>query len=177
MTGIMRPHGSALERGLMEFIGTLKPNIVMAEVGCFAGEATRLFLSKSEKVFCIDPWSDYTENNGPGAVWEVRGLADIERIFDEELQNELKSGKVVKYKMSSVDAARSIPEMFDLVYLDGNHSLKSVLEDISAWKPRVKQGGILSGHDYDRVLVQDAVRNLVGNPDRVFEDGTWMKQL
>jgi Methyltransferase domain len=32
--------------------------------------------------------------------------------------------------------------------LDANHSYESVKEDIEAWFPKVKKGGLFAGHDY-----------------------------
>ena len=39
-------------------------------------------------------------------------------------------------------------ESIDFVYIDGNHGLKFVIEDIYGWTKKVKKGGIISGHDY-----------------------------
>lgn len=36
----------------------------------------------------------------------------------------------------------------DFVYIDGDHSYKAVTEDISAWLPKLKPGGIMAGDDY-----------------------------
>jgi len=36
----------------------------------------------------------------------------------------------------------------DFVYIDADHSYKSVKEDINAWAPKVREGGIVAGHDY-----------------------------
>lgn len=173
----MRPPGSSLERGLKDFVNTLKPNIMICEIGCFAGDATKIFLTKARKVFCVDPWSDYTEDNGAMGKWEVKWVADVEKVFDRELAQELKSARVVKCKMPSVEAAQRFNRIFDVVYIDGNHSIANVIEDIQVWSLKVKEGGILAGHDYDRVPVQDAVKRLLGQPDRLFEDYTWIKNL
>lgn len=37
---------------------------------------------------------------------------------------------------------------FDFVYIDGNHSYKECLKDLELWYPKLKSGGIFSGHDY-----------------------------
>ena len=37
---------------------------------------------------------------------------------------------------------------FDFVYVDARHDFKAVLEDLQAWWPKVRQGGIFAGHDY-----------------------------
>ncbi len=36
----------------------------------------------------------------------------------------------------------------DFCFIDANHSYESVARDIDAWRPKVKSGGILAGHDY-----------------------------
>ena len=37
---------------------------------------------------------------------------------------------------------------FDFVYLDAAHDYRNVSKDLQSWWPKLKSGGILSGHDY-----------------------------
>jgi predicted O-methyltransferase YrrM len=39
-------------------------------------------------------------------------------------------------------------EYFDIVYIDASHEYEYVKEDILAWLPKVKKGGIICGDDY-----------------------------
>ena len=39
---------------------------------------------------------------------------------------------------------------FDLIYIDANHSYAEVKKDIINWMPKLKNTGIIAGHDYDR---------------------------
>lgn len=53
------------------------------------------------------------------------------------------------HRATSVTAALRFPhEWVDLVFLDGGHTLTEVLEDIAAWWPRVRPGGVIAGHDF-----------------------------
>ena len=36
----------------------------------------------------------------------------------------------------------------DFIYVDARHDRKGVLEDLSTWWPKLRQGGIMAGHDY-----------------------------
>ena len=52
-------------------------------------------------------------------------------------------------KMKSTEAAGTFEdEALDWVYIDARHDYISVLEDMNAWWPKVKPGGLFSGHDY-----------------------------
>ena len=45
----------------------------------------------------------------------------------------------------------------DFVYIDANHEFDYVMEDVIAWSRKVKIGGIISGHDYDRAHLKGVV--------------------
>lgn len=75
--------------------------------------------------------------------------------------------------MPSVEAADLIAdESLDMVYIDADHSYEEVKKDILAWTPKVKMGGILSGHDYNpnggfgvHRAVNELVNGFVLQPD------------
>ena len=53
----------------------------------------------------------------------------------------------------SVSAAKMLrPGIADVVFIDAAHNYASVKEDILAWREIVRPGGVLCGHDYDRVI-------------------------
>lgn len=53
------------------------------------------------------------------------------------------------WRATSVEAAARIPDhCLDFVYLDARHDFDSVVEDLEAWLPKLRPGGILAGHDY-----------------------------
>lgn len=76
------------------------------------------------------------------------------------------------YKMDSVKAARKFKDnSIDMVFIDANHSYKSVRADINAWLPKVKK--LICGHDYDPSWsgVVKAVNEKFGKIDKI--KGIW----
>jgi hypothetical protein len=53
----------------------------------------------------------------------------------------------------------------DFVFIDGDHSYDAVVRDIKAWGPKIKSGGILSGHDYAMPDVKRACHDVLGLRD------------
>jgi len=105
---------------------------VGAEVGVFAGEySLRLCqIIPGLQLFCIDPWKNMPDRYA-------------------ETQRKLAPYTTLIIRQKSLDAAETFAnETLDFVYIDGEHSYESVKEDIEAWTPKVRKGGIVSGHDY-----------------------------
>lgn len=70
---------------------------------------------------------------------------------------------VTQITCPSVKAARFFADKsLDFVFIDADHTYKAVTEDIKAWLPKVKPGGLLAGHDYqpaEKYGVNKAVRD------------------
>jgi predicted O-methyltransferase YrrM len=49
----------------------------------------------------------------------------------------------------------------DFLFLDTEHSYEHVKEEILAWYPKIKTGGIIAGHDFDFKGVHRAVKSLI----------------
>ena len=51
----------------------------------------------------------------------------------------------------------------DWIYLDANHEYSHVLQDLAAWVPKVKAGGVVAGHDFlDNVVTIRGVPTVFG---------------
>lgn len=68
---------------------------------------------------------------------------------------------------------------FDYVYIDANHDYQNVKQDINLWWSKVKEGGVLGGHDFDQTAVHNvskAVREFVLEKNLkllLFNDSDW----
>lgn len=50
--------------------------------------------------------------------------------------------------MTTDEASKLVKDKADLIFIDADHSYESVKQDIKNWRPKVRKGGILAGHDY-----------------------------
>jgi len=150
--------------GLLDLIDDLPFNITMLEIGCFKGESTSLFMDSGKifKLYAVD-------------VWRGSKFQRAEKEFDKRL-----AGKnIQKFRMNIIDVFSKLP-MVDFVYIDGNHSYEHVKTDITYALRKIKKGGIISGHDYSTAYkgkVVKAVDELLGIPDKIYKDTSWLKYL
>jgi len=116
------------------------------EVGTFSAEYALILLEANPSLYltCVDPWRVYP--NYPDYMRQ----STLERAYEvasERLAPHY--GRCSIMRMPSVDAARTFKDGFlDFVYIDGNHDLLHCVQDIYAWSPKVRPGGVIAGHDY-----------------------------
>lgn len=117
-----------------------------AEIGVWEGEFSEEICRRNPgvRLLCVDPWKAYDDYGDPKNVQARLGRAKF--TAEKRLG---RFGCVIR-QMSSTEAASSVPDgSLDFVYLDGNHAKAYVLADLAAWAPKVRSGGIVSGHDYE----------------------------
>lgn len=54
--------------------------------------------------------------------------------------------------------------LVDMVFIDADHSYEACRDDIKAWVPNVKKGGIIAVHDYGKKDVPEHPRGPISNP-------------
>jgi len=121
-----------------------------AEIGVDKGGFSNHLLSKSdlEMLYCIDPWIDNFGSGQQPDYFDPNGGNRMQECADC-LQEFTEAGRVELVKGTGLEASAEIPDGYlDYVYIDGDHSLEGVFYDIYAWTPKVRVGGIVSGHDY-----------------------------
>lgn len=77
-------------------------------------------------------------------------LVDI--VETPEIQSMLDSHPEIGfYNLTSREAAKQFPDgLLDLVFIDADHTYEAVKEDISLWLPKIRIGGMITGHDYHK---------------------------
>ena len=117
---------------------------VGAEIGTLAGVYAEILCKKNPSVhlYCVDPWMQYSG-------YKEHVTQDKFNKFFEQTQKRLKKYNVTYKRDFSVNVAKEFKDgSLDFVYIDGNHELQHVINDLYAWAPKVRKGGIIAGHDY-----------------------------
>ncbi len=118
------------------------------EVGSQAGEFAAKILStwKGRELTLIDPWEAqdravYADKTNDGAE-QAGAFTSAVRLARAEERVRLCQA------YSPAAAVRFADASLDFVYIDGNHAYLAVVEDLRAWYPKLKPGGLFAGHDY-----------------------------
>lgn len=119
-----------------------------AEVGVERGLYSAVLLDHNPDLFLhsIDAWTAYHGYRDHVSQSKMNQLLEDAKDNLRKYQN-----RNILVKKFSVDAAKDFKDgALDFVYLDGNHEYVQVVNDLGAWDPKVRIGGIVAGHDYIR---------------------------
>lgn len=154
----------------------------IAEIGIWKGKSCKYILKRCRSIkeyWAIDQWSFLGEGYGHMSLlsqdnWTSLYLRVCNLLFY------FKNLKILRCK-SSLAAELFKDEYFDLVYIDADHKADAVKQDILAWLPKVKKGGILAGHDYGSRRhreVKPTVNSLLG-ADKIetWPGLVWIKRI
>lgn len=138
-----------LEQGYKSFV----------EVGCKEGRTTGHILKTvpDSRVIAIDPWMAQEKSADP--TKETYGDWDFQKIEREFCENTganitgalVYSGERLTFlRQTSEQAAQNLKgNEYDLIFIDALHDYEHVKQDIALWWPRVRVGGMLTGHDFN----------------------------
>ena len=135
-----------------EFLLEMMPkNSVCLEIGVSEGLFTEEILAmvNPKKLHLVDPWE-----SGPHIQYyeKVRG----------KFKDQIESGQVEIHRGKSQDVSEQFPgKYFDWIYIDGNHSYKSVHRDLELYYPKVKRYGFITGDDYSLFEKRKGLRDAV----------------
>lgn len=131
----------------------VKPGSTLAEIGVFAGDFSDWMLKtlKPKKLFGIDPYMSTIGVMGSG---NVNGFGM--EYYELELLYNFVKNRFFNYPEYELRRECSGPFLegildgsLDAVYIDGDHSLDTVRDDLEKARHAVKEGGWICGHDYD----------------------------
>lgn len=149
---------------LAMFMGTLNFK-TGAEIGVCRGAYSKILchFNQGLKIKCVDPWTPFRTNSQERQ--ERRYIRTLHRLkpYDAEI-----------IRKTSMEAVRNVEDKsLDFVYIDAMHEFDFVMMDIIAWSDKVKQGGIVAGHDYTEPKWFNGVIDAVQAYTRVHDIKRW----
>jgi len=172
-------HGPEERLGLLEMLNWLKERYplkrwTLVEVGTYLGESAEIFSSFFKKVITCDPWIPaFMQTYAEGK--EKVTITSLMKILQSRLED---CRNVEFYRLPGSLLAHGMKDQsIDMVYIDAWHRVIPCTADLLTWLPKVKPGGIISGHDYrtfDYTETIPAVRYVFGEPFKVFSDSSWI---
>ena len=153
----MSVHGEMGENAALWLADRAQPCSRIVEIGSLQGRSALAMLSNpNTHLWCVDVWED--ESN------YTKFLSNT-----EEYQDRLTVLRMPSHQGATLLLDRHGKGSFDMVFIDGGHDYETVKGDILGYRPLVREGGILCGHDYSGKYhpeVKRAVDELVDSPNR-----------
>jgi predicted O-methyltransferase YrrM len=147
------------------------------EVGAWVGRSACLMgtlIRDSHKPIAFDTIE--SGRGDPGVADDLKRLREAGATIELALRLNVAACGLDEYVKvvidDSVAAARTYADQsLDFVFLDAAHEEEPVRQDVRAWLPKVRPGGVLAGHDWSYVIVQKSVLEII----RPHEVGTcWL---
>lgn len=126
-------------------------------------------------MLAVDLWAEQPGNRAkPGGEdylgWDHEG--NLER-FKAHAEKHF-PGRVDIMRMSTLQAASLVDdESLDFVFIDADHTYDAAMADIKAWTPKVRDGGMIAGHDVNWPSVHQAVMETGGGGH--LSDNVWVR--
>jgi len=131
---------------LLDLVNQKYPGGKGVEIGVFKGQFSKEILSRwNGTLYMVDVWRPLGEEYEDMSNHSLHVSA-----YSEAMEN-IKGleDRGIMIRSDSKSASEIFPDnSLDFVYIDANHAYDFVVEDINLWFPKLKKGGIFSGHDY-----------------------------
>ncbi len=177
-------------RALIPVIATHGENLVGAEIGVWKGDSFLTLLQNCPNiktlhgVDCYEPYEDYLapgvfNSNQPSITYDKKEIDFIKLVCYHRLEYSGQKDKIRFHEMDSNEAAKYIDDdSLDFIFLDAYLTGEQTKNDLEVWYPKVKTGGIFSGHDWNCKDVEVAVNHFrsYNNITKIMctYDNTWV---
>jgi len=114
---------------------------IVGEIGVDEGAFSRSIYNevKPEKLHLIDIWSTDRYHDGKFQM--------VQQSFSSEIEN----GMVQIHRKLSTEAVDDFNDnYFGWIYVDTDHSYETTRDELKLYAPKLKEGGIIAGHDYEK---------------------------
>jgi predicted O-methyltransferase YrrM len=131
--------------------------IEVVEIGTSKGENAFSILKSLnvKRIYLIDPYEEYSDYKKSEVGRTQKNLSTEEKSAHDLLA--AYKDKITWIRKYSDDAVTIVPNEIDFIYIDGNHEYDYVKRDIENYFPKLKEGGIIAGHDVSHHLFSPGI--------------------
>ena len=143
-----------------DMFNSFKKGLIIAELGVFEGEFSKIIFNQClpKQLLLVDLFAgDFGSGDKDGKNHHNVDLqAEVLKISSYFQHND----NVQVIKASTLDFLQKLQANYlDIVYIDADHTEQAFREDLYLSYEKVKFGGIIAGHDYNRYSAIEMVVN------------------
>ena len=149
-----------------ELLTLISSNTIGAEIGVFEGTFSKLILEtvNPQKFYLVDLFTG-SMVSGDKNGHNMKTIS-LDESYNYLTNHYKQDSRVEIYKGKSEDFFNTISNNYlDFIYIDGDHSYEGAKIDLQNAFHKVKNGGLICGHDYTPRFqgVMDAVNEFVSH--------------
>lgn len=159
-----------------ELLALIPKDSIFLEIGVFKGEFAKEIIKTAapKKLYLVDIWKDSWgsgDKDGNNYV-KIDNMEDIYLNLYMQVRDKL---DIHVIRANSISFLKNcLDNYFDAIYVDGDHEEQAVYNDLVMSLSKIKQGGLLMGHDYHhqiKVAVDRFCRDYSQSIKCIAEDG------
>ena len=154
-------------QSLVHAINLHGENLIGAEIGVFKGESFCTLLQNCPNIktlYGVDAYKPYTDclktpyDGTPAYSIDEKDIGFIKLTAYHNIQYSGYVDKAIIYEKDSTLASADFQQsVLDFVFIDTYMTYEQAKQDLTDWYDKVKDGGLFAGHDWNNVVVQQAV--------------------
>lgn len=128
------------------------------------------------EIYAIDIWSDkQVRFDGTKDLTNISPNSAYRHVKSKSLRIENPERLHIIRDFSHQAYKKFEDESLDFIFIDASHVYEDVKKDIELWYPKVREGGLISGHDINMKGVLKAVSETINNWAKAGHDNVWYK--
>jgi len=178
-------------RSLIHCINLHGNDLIGLELGVFKAESFCTVLQNCpniKELHGVDFWLPYVDclkepyDGTPGYEVDEKSIEFIKLTALHNIKYSGHEDKAFIHIGNSNEVVNNFPdETFDFIFVDTYMTLEQAQKDLELWYPKVKKGGLFTGHDWNSTAIQQAVyefreKNNIQNTLSTFDNSfIWVK--
>ena len=172
-----------MENQYLELLENTPEGGIFVELGAYKGKSTSFIVTeminrnRDIQFYTVDTFQGDSGSTDSKEI-EAYKQVDTSKMLDEFTENTKHLHEKLNVLINNSDLCAKMFEdnSVDTIFIDAGHSYEAVIKDIAAWLPKMKDGSIMAGHDYNSWAgVKEAVDGAFDKPDKVENDCWFVK--